>query len=390
MSLHVLSGRRLAVLAGGLLVLAAPLAAQGPKPTDPTADPTNPILRVNTLGFRQPKPATEATARVTSTAGSYSVPNFAPPAAPAYYPQGGPVAVGPYGTAVSYNGGLYGTFTGAANLVTAEGQFRIANQQSKLIGEQVKQSKVDTQRKAVDEWLYELNALPTFQDQRERNQWEELRRARNDPPVTEIWSGEALNALFSSITKAQRTGVQGPAVTLSEETLRHINFTSGTTRAGSGLLKDGGKLQWPAALDDTPFDKGRKQVDDLVHEALTQVGSGGQVRGRTQRELERALDALDDAVRANSKEMSITDSIDARRYVRELRDSCAVFKQADPAAALGAGTRPKASTVGELVDQMNAQGLRFASAVSGDEAAYRALYSVLATYDLQLSRLVSR
>ena len=42
----------------------------------------------------------------------------------------------------------------------------------------------------------------------------------------------------------------------------------------------------------------------------------------------------------------------------------------------------KGKTVQDLVDYMVQKGLRFAPAVSGDEAAYQALYSALQAYDL--------
>jgi len=50
----------------------------------------------------------------------------------------------------------------------------------------------------------------------------------------------------------------------------------------------------------------------------------------------------------------------------------------------------RGKTVGDLVDYMSKNGLRFAPAVPGDEAAYRALQTFLAAYDDGLTRLAAR
>ena len=44
-------------------------------------------------------------------------------------------------------------------------------------------------------------------------------------------------------------------VPLSPDLVRHINVTSGTFVGSVGLLRDGGKLDWPHVLQRSVFDK---------------------------------------------------------------------------------------------------------------------------------------
>ena len=57
--------------------------------------------------------------------------------------------------------------------------------------EQVRQGRIDNRRRSFDEYLYERERRPSQEDERERARLENLRRSRNDPPITEIWSGLA-------------------------------------------------------------------------------------------------------------------------------------------------------------------------------------------------------
>src|SRR5262249_15811671 len=83
---------------------------------------------------------------------------------------------------------------------------------------------------------------PTPADiEREIRQGEEregLRRRMNDPPLTEIWSGKALNDLLANIKKLQGKSVKGPAVVLHQDMLKRINVISSKKGGANRLLKD--------------------------------------------------------------------------------------------------------------------------------------------------------
>ncbi|MGH7168664.1 MAG: hypothetical protein ACRELG_00100, partial [Gemmataceae bacterium] len=75
------------------------------------------------------------------------------------------------------------------------------------------------------------------------------------------------------------------------------------------------------------------------------------------------------------------------RYLRELKESVQVLQQNDVAKYFRAAWKPKGATVAELVQQMTREGLRFAPAVSGDEAYYTTLHRALVNYDLSVAQL---
>ena len=164
-------------------------------------------------------PAARASFRSVPVASSYY-----PPSPYGYYP--GYSYYDPYG----------GYLSGAADVINAQGQFMVSTQQAYLQREQVRQARLENRRRTFDEYLYERERRPTLEDERERARLENLRRSRNDPPVTEIWSGKALNDLLLAIQQQQAQGRRGPRVPVDEDTLKNINVTTGANSGSQRVL----------------------------------------------------------------------------------------------------------------------------------------------------------
>src|SRR5262245_32297913 len=126
-----------------------------------------------------------------------------------------------------------GYLGGAADVIGAQGQYMVQAQQANVIKQQSKSAKLDNQRKAFDQWLYERDRTPTAEDERVRSQMEQLRRTLNDPPVTEIWSAKTLNEILADVQKRQAggTGIRGPDVPLDPDIVSHINVSTGISTA---------------------------------------------------------------------------------------------------------------------------------------------------------------
>jgi hypothetical protein len=274
-----------------------------------------------------------------------------------------------------YGGGL----SGAADAINAQGQFEVQFQQSRLLNQEVERSKIDTRHKQWEEWLYERNVRPTVEDERERQRIENLRRARNNPPFAEIWSGQALNDLLLAVQQQQAKTGPGPSVPLDPEVLQHINVTSGTTPGGAGLLKDGGRLQWPLVLRKPFFEADRKRLEELMAQAVGQARSG-QVDADTLEEMQKHIGSLRAEVRAHLDDITPSDDVRAKRYLNELDNAVRALQDPDVAKYLSGKWAARGNTVGDLVAEMARQGLKFAPAVAGDEAAYNALHHALVTY----------
>src|SRR5262249_34459691 len=176
--------------------------------------------------------------------------------------------------------------------INAQGRVLVTQQQSMLTAERVSQARLEPRRREFDEWLYERINRPTREDDRERVQQQELRRSRNDPPRSEIYSGSALNTLLAELQKLEGRGVRAPEMPLAEDVVRQINVTTGNGGAHVGLLKNS-KLDWPIALRAYLSREQRGRVADLAQESIQEAKNGKVAQqAAALREMDRAVRQL--------------------------------------------------------------------------------------------------
>jgi hypothetical protein len=296
----------------------------------------------------------------------------------------------PYSYYPGYGESAYGGFLrGNADVINSSGNYLIQNQQANLVKQQVEQAKIDTRRKNFDEWMYEQANTPTTEDLREKARIEQIRRSRFDPPVTEIWSGKALNDLFFDLRKLQGAGGTGPTVPLDPDMVKQLNVTPGGNNANFGLLKDAGKLKWPLALKANTFNAGRQQMDQLAPLALQQARTG-EVDADTLNSLISTVDGLEAQLKDNVANISANEYIASLRYLRQLEDSVKALQDPKVNNYINGKWQAKGDTVAQLVTNMTQDGLQFAPAVSGQQAAYTSVYRAMADYDTQLSSMMGR
>jgi hypothetical protein len=342
-------------------MLAAPAPAQGPQ--------------VGPYG-QQPAPTTQATSNVVA------VPAYQPPPivnVNGYNPGYGAYPTSPYGSYLS----------GKADLVNASGQYGIQVQQANMLQEDVHRSMLDSRRAVLNEARYERETTMNSEQVRQQGIIDALRRARNEPPLNEIWSGLSLNALFSDIKKANTYGVRGPTVPLDQEMLKHINLTTGVTSAGAGVLKDGPKLQWPSALQDPAFKDSRSQLETMTTQALQQA-----MKGMVAPKLVGDMKAIVETMQVQLKQQVATlppgPYMDAKKYLRELNTSYSALTSPSATNYFNGKYAAQGATVYDLAVYMTNNGLQFAPAVSGDQPYYSALYQALLSYDVRMAQAVSR
>jgi hypothetical protein len=306
-------------------------------------------------------PVARASFRSMPAGDAYSLP--APyPYYPGYY-------YDPYG----------GYLRGAADVINAQGQFLVSTQQAYQMREQTRQARIDNRRRNFDEYLYERERRPTLEDERERTRLENVRRSRNDPPITEIWSGKALNDLLLAIQQQQAKGSRGPAVSIDEDVLKNINVTSGASSGSLGLLRDNGQLHWPIELTRPEYEPERKRLDELAANAFKQATTGA-VDGNILREMGNIIDGLQTRLRRSVADSSPSDYIKAKRYLSDLDSAVKVLEDPNVSKYANRKLAAKGGTVSDLVTEMGGQGLKFAPAVAGDENAYVALHRAMASY----------
>ncbi|MBY0527150.1 MAG: hypothetical protein K2R98_27390 [Gemmataceae bacterium] len=275
-----------------------------------------------------------------------------------------------------FNSGSY--LQGAASVIDAQGRYLKNTQEAFLLREQVRAAQMDNRRRVFEQHQFERANTPTLEEQREFRRQQEFWRSWNDPPLTEIWSGRALNNLLSAVQRARgEHGYQGDFVPLDPDLVRHINVSSG--RSGSiGVFRQGEDLRWPLALRRDTFEKERTEIDKLARKVVDQVASG--------KPDVQALDSLTQAntqlrqrLRENARVLSSTDYIQALRFVNQLIDSTRSLQRPGAASFFSDWTLT-ARDVGELVDQMTKKGLQFAPVTLGDEARYTTLHRALGNY----------
>jgi hypothetical protein len=292
-------------------------------------------------------------------------------------PYGGGAGYGGYGYGESPLGGF---LRGAADVTNAEGRMLIQIQQARLLKQQVAREKVENRRRIFDNWLYEREKTPTAEDDRQKDLEIQLRRSLNDPPVGEVWSGQALNTLLTDIQKKlgkdNRTDIQGPPINLDDDTLRHLNVTGFQGKGNPGLLKNEGRLNWPLALRGPQFKAERELLNDLAPSVYDQA-IAGRVDGTTLESMTNAVKKLSQTLAENIKDLTPAHYSEARRFLSNFDDALALLRQP------GAGDyftqkAPKGKTILDLVQHMSSKGLQFAPATAGDEPAYVAVHRALA------------
>lgn len=292
----------------------------------------------------------------------------------------------------SYYDPYYGYLRGGADVINSQGKFLMSTQQAYLTREQVRSERLANQRKVFDEYLYEREKTPTPEDERQRSMLANLNRSRNNPPVTEVWSGKALNDLLADLRKlpppkpeaGQLINVQ--QLPLDEDGLKHINVTTGTgnvalLKNNLALLKSQGRLNWPAALSGAEYKDQREMINRMATRAVQQA-EFGPVDSGTTAQLSNDVDNLQRQLRKNAGDLPFSVYTESKAFLNNLDDAITALRQRNVGDYFTGKYVLKAKTVPELVAQMTKQGLQFAPATPGDESAYTALHQALANYDL--------
>jgi hypothetical protein len=302
----------------------------------------------------------------------------------------------PYG--YGYYDPYDGYLRGAADVIGAQGRFLVSTQQAYQMREQVRAERVANRRRIFDEYLYEREKAPTAEDDRQKHMLEQLERSRNNPPITEVWSGKSLNDLLADLRKyppsKNEAGnlVNIQQLPLDEEGLKHVNVTAGAGNGGNiGLLKNEGRLNWPVAMSEPQFKELRERTNSLAQAAVRQAEFNGRVDGGTILQMSNDVNNLNRLLRQNSGDLPFGLYIEAKTFLNNLGAAITALGQPDVGNYFTGKFALKAKTVPELVEEMSKKGLQFAPATPGDEAAYAALQQALANYDMAVhAQMASR
>lgn len=335
---------------------------------------------------------------------SYAGPSYAPYSMPSPSPYSSPYGFNPYSAGMNYgpsgfnpyaypNNPLGGYFSGGGIMAnTPKGGLLIDTQEADLLKQQVASAGMSNRRQAYEEYLYEKSITDNLNDQQAAQQQEELRQALASSPLTEVWSGRALNTLLAHIQTLDNQGVDVPDLPLIPQTLRQINVS--VQNVGAGLLKQTGNPVWPLALKslspEEPCRRMREQIDALLLQGKKQALETGHVDADLAARLNAAIARLRTLLIDHLNEFSFSDFAQAKDFLGQLDRVVHVFQQPDAGNFLNGKYRPRGGTVTQLARYMAENRLQFAPSNAGEEVAYSALYQALVQYDLAASAEVAQ
>lgn len=298
------------------------------------------------------------------------------------YRQGSYVPPPAYGYPAYYRKGPYeGYLSGVSDVVNAQGQYGIDYQQARQMNQKSEQEKIKTRRMLIDQRRYEESLRPKPEEVRREKQQQQLARAMNQAPRDEILSGKTLNVLLTDQKQQMASGLTGPTVMLSSDILRQINVTSNVQGGNVGILKNGGKLDWPIQLRSKDFQASRQQIDSLMSKAVEEANRDS-ITFETVTDLSNAQQSMYNTLLRKVKTMSLSDYIPSKKYLQELDDGIQALKAPGANNYFNGKWAAEGDTVEQLVRNMSQKGLTFAPSTRGSETAYQALYQSMLSYQL--------
>jgi len=364
-----------------------PPYAMGYNPYPQIAYPTAPALPIPPI-LRDPyalstiagnSPYQQSTGSLGNS--PYSLSTTGSTGAPPYVP---PYSYGGYGAYGGYQDPLGSALQGTAALTSAAGQFQKNLQEARISRETSRQMSLDTTRRRIELERWYESTRPTAQQLRDREAAQALESARKDAPEADVNSGRALNVLLNSIQKNGQLNL-GPNVPLDEDTLKNVNIAGASAVGNVGMLKDVTKISWPEALQDSAYDDARKRVNQNLALAVTTLKDGDPVPDNALRDLRAGYKTMSDKLNDDTNELSAAQYIEARRFLNQLNQAIRALGDKNVVKYFNKQWTPKGENVAELVAHMSKEGLNFAAATPGDQAAYKALYLAMRQFEAGLA-----
>lgn len=284
-------------------------------------------------------------------------------------------------------------YSGVADIINAQGSFMQSAEQSRIIREKAYQEYLKSVKMRVELRKWIESVTPSFTDKKREELKRLVERTLLAATNSEIWSGSAQNLLLNELIKLRAQDVKVKEFKLKPEILRQINVT--VPNGGNlGILRDGGRIDWPLALTTLVDEKTRQEIELLATDLVNQAKTTGKVNQATLADLQKKVQEIDRRLNQPStvNSMRVRDYLQADRFLDDLR---AGIRALENSAAVRAHfefqERAKSGmTVAELVEYMAQNGLRIGPSTEGDEAAYQALYSQLAGHLLAVNTQLAK
>ncbi len=159
--------------------------------------------------------------------------------------------------------------SGAADVNRSYGDVINAQEQARVEREKANQAKLDTKKQAFDLMLYEKANTPTYVETLTKDKQQILTRMMNFPIKSEVTDGKSLNTMLPFLQSLCIGGTQGPPVPVPQSIVNQLNI-SGSGTSSVGMLRDGGRVDWPVDLQG----KNQMALDKLLPLAYRAAATG--------------------------------------------------------------------------------------------------------------------
>jgi hypothetical protein len=219
-------------------------------------------------------------------------------------------------------------------------------------------------------------------EKRRKAERQRSERSRDNPPKEEVLSGKSLNLILGdlqALTADDHLGtLPATELPLDGKLLQQINVAHGAGNVA--VLKNGGRLSWPAALSTAEFQNQRTRLTEKLEQAVKQAENDGRVDHTAIGKIAASIDQLRQQLRDNAQGLSFDQHFAGKNFLDSLDAALLSLGESDVRSYFNGKFTLASKTVPELVQHMTQNGLRFAPAVAGDEPAYLALHQALAEY----------
>lgn len=289
----------------------------------------------------------------------------------------------PWGFPDPNAGALFGT----ASVMQALGNNILNVEQARTMREQALQARLETKKKAFDLDLYIKANTPTFTEEQAKIAKSTLKRIQTQSNPAEIYSGKSINYVLNDLRQYPTRKISMEPIQLSEDILRQINVTQ--SFGNLGLLRNDGRFTWPPALQEIVAAGEQKEIEIQAQRLITQA-MNGKVDANILRDLRGQVDRIRDQLAKRVNDIPTTQYIEAKRFLNDFDDARVGLERGDAVPYFNFQKFVSSGkSVQEVVEYLVASGLKVAPAVLGEEAAYQALFSAMAAYDVALNTQVA-
>jgi hypothetical protein len=312
---------------------------------------------------------------------------------------GDPYMSNPYATGAGYANpysnpavGPGFTLMGGADMLRAYGTVITKQEQARIMRQEYYQAQLDTKKKAFELEMYIRNNTPDWNARQEKITKAVLRRIQTASNPAEIVEGRSLNFLLDDVDK-NYTKATLPDMPLEENVLKQLNIKpAGPGSYSLGLLRDGGKLQWPAALVKMLSPEVRSDIDAKARVLGQNAANGNAPDLNASADFQSQIVKAREQLLKRANDFDTTPYMDAKRFLTDLDNARQAIERGNALAQIQYQklvAKGEIQSLNQLVTVMVKNGWRFAPASLPDEAAYRALHSALVAYDVALNQEVA-